>query len=177
MESAGAAGRLSFTRDCAQAVRAADEFSSALARPPSPPIPASNSVAPFRSMAAVFRYTGNYVGLIGKLDPRTREITEYKMPDPKASDPHTPMFDQHGILWFTVGRKKPRRIKHPLSWVFHRGSGASWSLDNKGETTGGTGNGNTLSGPSLTTTGNPGFCFADVSVGGTVDQAPLNGNE
>jgi virginiamycin B lyase len=24
------------------------------------------------------------------------------MPDPKARDPHTPLFDQSGVLWFTV---------------------------------------------------------------------------
>jgi virginiamycin B lyase len=36
-------------------------------------------------------YTGNYAGLIGKLDPRTGNVTEYKMPDPLASDPHTPV--------------------------------------------------------------------------------------
>src|SRR6266542_4012728 len=29
-------------------------------------------------------------------------ITEYKMPDPDATDPHTLIFDQSGILWFTV---------------------------------------------------------------------------
>jgi virginiamycin B lyase len=26
------------------------------------------------------------------------------MPDSRASDPHTPVFDPHGILWFTVQR-------------------------------------------------------------------------
>jgi virginiamycin B lyase len=33
-----------------------------------------------------------------KLNPSTGEITEYKMPDPAAKDPHTPVFDQHGAL-------------------------------------------------------------------------------
>src|SRR5262245_46752921 len=45
-------------------------------------------------------YTGNSAGLIGKLDPRTGTVTEYRMPDPTARDPHTLVFDQHGILWF-----------------------------------------------------------------------------
>ena len=47
-------------------------------------------------------YTGNAAGLIGKVDVKTGKITEYKMPDPKATDPHTPIFDKRGILWFTV---------------------------------------------------------------------------
>ena len=29
-------------------------------------------------------------------------MTEYKLPDPKAKDPHTLIFDRDGILWFTV---------------------------------------------------------------------------
>lgn len=64
-------------------------------------------------------YTGNYA----KLDPRTGNVTEYKIPDPKASDPHTPVFDQQGILWFTVqggnfvGRLDPRTGKIDLKRV------------------------------------------------------------
>ncbi|TMA13092.1 MAG: cytochrome C [Deltaproteobacteria bacterium] len=47
-------------------------------------------------------YTGNTGALIGKLDPKTGAVTEYKMPDPDANDPHTLIFDKTGILWFTV---------------------------------------------------------------------------
>lgn len=47
-------------------------------------------------------YTGNSKGLIGKLDPRTGQVTEYPMPDPAAKDPHSLAFDQKGTLWFTV---------------------------------------------------------------------------
>jgi virginiamycin B lyase len=47
-------------------------------------------------------FTGNNAGLIGKLDPKTGNVTEYKLPDPDARDPHTLIFDQRGILWFTV---------------------------------------------------------------------------
>jgi virginiamycin B lyase len=47
-------------------------------------------------------YTGNSNGTIGKLDPRTGKITEYKMPDPAALDPHTAEFDKKGTLWFTL---------------------------------------------------------------------------
>jgi virginiamycin B lyase len=47
-------------------------------------------------------FTGNGKGYIGKLDPRSSAVTEYKMPDAKAEDPHTAVFDSHGILWFTV---------------------------------------------------------------------------
>jgi virginiamycin B lyase len=54
-----------------------------------------------------------FTSYIGKLDPKTGNITEYRMPDPRAKDPHTPVFDQTGILWFTlqessmVGRLDP----------------------------------------------------------------------
>jgi len=47
-------------------------------------------------------YTGNFAALIGRLDPATGQVTEYKMPDERARDPHTPIFDQKGTLWFTV---------------------------------------------------------------------------
>src|SRR5271155_3889188 len=46
-------------------------------------------------------FTGNFAGYIGKLDPKTGSIIEYRLPD-EARDPHTPVFDQAGILWFTV---------------------------------------------------------------------------
>ena len=47
-------------------------------------------------------YTGNGNGTMGKLDPKTGMITEYKMPDPAAKDPHTAVFDSKGTLWFTL---------------------------------------------------------------------------
>src|SRR5712675_438956 len=59
-------------------------------------------------------FTGNSAGLIGKLDPKTGNVTEYKMPDPAVKDPHTLNFDQSGILWFTaqnanvMGRLDPK---------------------------------------------------------------------
>jgi virginiamycin B lyase len=58
-------------------------------------------------------FTAVFKGYIGKLNPVTGQITEYHLPDPRATDPHTPVFDQHGILWFTaeesnfVGRLDP----------------------------------------------------------------------
>ncbi len=58
-------------------------------------------------------YTGNKNGTVGKLDPETGAITEFKMPDPAAKDPHTAVFDRSGTLWFTlqlsnmVGRLDP----------------------------------------------------------------------
>jgi virginiamycin B lyase len=47
-------------------------------------------------------FTGNTKAYIGKLNPKTGDVTEYPMPDPAARDPHTPLFDPKGILWFTV---------------------------------------------------------------------------
>jgi len=57
---------------------------------------------------------------IGKLDPKTGAVTEYKIPEPRAKDPHTPVFDQKGILWFTVqngnfvGRLDPKTLRDTL---------------------------------------------------------------
>jgi len=71
-------------------------------------------------------FTGMTGGYVGKLNPKSGEITEYHMPDPppnvgrrtasgeRTLDPHTPVFDQKGFLWFTmqqssrVGRLDPK---------------------------------------------------------------------
>jgi virginiamycin B lyase len=45
---------------------------------------------------------GNANGTVGKLNPATGGITVYKMPDPAARDPHTPIFDQKGRLFFSL---------------------------------------------------------------------------
>jgi len=48
-------------------------------------------------------YTGNGNGTLGKLNPATGEITVYKMPDPNARDPHTPIWLKDGTtLFFTL---------------------------------------------------------------------------
>lgn len=47
-------------------------------------------------------YTGNKNGTMGRLDPATGQIKIYPMPNPAARDPHTAVFDQKGILWFTL---------------------------------------------------------------------------
>ena len=47
-------------------------------------------------------FTGNHAALIGELDPKTGEVTEYPMPDPKVKDPHSLHFGPDGILWFTA---------------------------------------------------------------------------
>jgi virginiamycin B lyase len=41
---------------------------------------------------------------IGALDPKTGDVREYRMPDSKAQSLHEPIFDQKGILWFTMSR-------------------------------------------------------------------------
>jgi len=67
-------------------------------------------------------FTGNFKGYIGKLDVNTGEVREYKMPDKKAEDPHSLVFDSDGVLWFVqvgnfVGRLDPRSSKIDLQNV------------------------------------------------------------
>jgi virginiamycin B lyase len=58
-------------------------------------------------------FTGNHAALIGKLDPKTGLVTEYKMPDPKVKDPHSLEIAADGRIFFTaqqsnvVGRVNP----------------------------------------------------------------------
>jgi len=48
-------------------------------------------------------FAGNRRGYIGRLNEATGEIKRYPMPDAKAEDPHTLIFDDSGrTLWFTV---------------------------------------------------------------------------
>ena len=47
-------------------------------------------------------FTAQLAGYVGKLDPKTGEQVQYRMPEPAARDPHTPIFDQQGTLWFTL---------------------------------------------------------------------------
>ena len=62
-------------------------------------IPARTVSSPTRT--ATSGSPANFAGYIGKLDPKTGAITEYRLPV-EARDPHTPVFDQAGTLWFTV---------------------------------------------------------------------------
>ena len=42
-------------------------------------------------------FTASFKGYIGKLDPVSGDIREFALPDRKARDPHTPVFDQRGV--------------------------------------------------------------------------------
>jgi virginiamycin B lyase len=59
-------------------------------------------------------------GYVGKLDPKTGEIAEYRPNAGEKIDPHTPVFDHNGILWFTneetnyIGRLDPKTGKMAL---------------------------------------------------------------
>jgi virginiamycin B lyase len=101
-------------------------------------------------------YMGNGNGTIGKMNPVTGEATVYKMPDPAARDPHTPIWSKDGsMLFFTlqqsnmVGRLNPatgeiklvtvpttRALPYGIKinsqgevWVSYNGAGKVASLD------------------------------------------------
>src|SRR5256885_5001578 len=50
--------------------------------------------------STLFPYTTLFRS-IGKLDPKTGDVMEYKLPD-DVRDPHTPMFAPNGMLFFTA---------------------------------------------------------------------------
>ena len=92
-------------------------------------------------------YTGNFQRHIGKLDPRTGEVTEYPLNEAEARGPHTPVFDQQGVLWFTlqsgmVGRLNPRTgemkiVRTPTANTYPYGiqvnsRGVPWYVDFRG---------------------------------------------
>jgi virginiamycin B lyase len=60
---------------------------------------------------------------VGKLNPKTGEIAEYRPDNGAEIDPHTPVFDHDGILWFTneetnyIGRLNPKTGKMTLTKV------------------------------------------------------------
>lgn len=47
-------------------------------------------------------YAGNLVTHIGRIDPKTKAITTFPMPDSAARDPHTLVFGPGNSIWFTV---------------------------------------------------------------------------
>ena len=47
-------------------------------------------------------YTGNRNGTIGRIDPKSGEITRFRIPDTTVKDPHTMVFDKSGNVWFTA---------------------------------------------------------------------------
>jgi len=68
-------------------------------------------------------FTAISAGYVGKLDPTTGQIAEYRPADGAKIDPHTPVFDHKGILWFTneetnyIGRLDPNTGKMILAKV------------------------------------------------------------
>src|SRR6266850_1047656 len=76
------------------------------------PTPGSRPHDPLAAKDGAIWYTGQ---MTNKLGPKTGNVTEYKMPDPAAKDPHTIAIDhQSGIVWFTlqqanmIGRLDPK---------------------------------------------------------------------
>lgn len=51
---------------------------------------------------ATIWYAGNRQAHVGRLDPATGKIDKFMMPDERARDPHTLVFDAEGDIWFTV---------------------------------------------------------------------------
>ncbi|PYS04627.1 MAG: cytochrome C [Acidobacteria bacterium] len=58
-------------------------------------------------------WTGMFANVLGRLDPKTGDVTEYKLPE-EVRDPHTPLIAPSGTVFFTaqganyVGRINPK---------------------------------------------------------------------
>ena len=67
------------------------------------PIPGSGPHGLVDDRAGNIWFGANWAAYLGKLDPKTGMVTRFPMPDPKAKDPHTPLFDRtQEHLWFTL---------------------------------------------------------------------------
>jgi virginiamycin B lyase len=88
-------------------------------------------------------YSGNRNGTIGKLDPRTGQISRYPIPDSTVKDPHTMIFDKDGNIWFTaqqsnavgffnVKTEKFRIVKPPVPEGKRSTNPYGIALDSKG---------------------------------------------
>jgi virginiamycin B lyase len=95
-------------------------------------------------------FTGISKNYIGRLDPKTGNVTEYPLTSAGvagARGPHTPIFDQKGILWFTlqsgmVGRLDPQTgemkiVTTPSAKTYPYGiqinsKGVPWYVDFRG---------------------------------------------
>jgi len=73
-------------------------------------------------------FLGNKNGTVGYLDLATEQFKVYKMPDEKARDPHTGVFDGAGIFWFTlqhsnmIGKLDPKNGDIQLATLPTKGS-------------------------------------------------------
>jgi virginiamycin B lyase len=96
-------------------------------------------------------FTGISKNYIGKLDPKTGDVTEYPITHEGARGPHTPIFDQKGTLWFTlqsgmVGRLAPQSgeikiVATPSTNTYPYGiqvnsKGVPWYVDFRGNRVG-----------------------------------------
>jgi virginiamycin B lyase len=52
----------------------------------------------------------NYAGYIGKLDPKSGSVTEFKINDPRGGDSHTPVIAPDGIVWYSESRVTPNTL-------------------------------------------------------------------
>ncbi|MGO2013120.1 MAG: Vgb family protein [Pseudoalteromonas sp.] len=73
-------------------------------------------------------FLGNKNGTVGYLDLATEQFKVYKMPDKKARDPHTGVFDGAGTFWFTlqhsnmIGKLNPNNGDIQLATLPTKGS-------------------------------------------------------
>jgi streptogramin lyase len=65
------------------------------------PTPGSHPHDPLATPDGSIWYTGQMANLLGRLDPRTGEFTEYQLKTP-GSGPHGLVSDANGNIWFTA---------------------------------------------------------------------------
>lgn len=68
------------------------------------PTPGSHPHDPLATPDGSIWYTGQMANLLGRLNPRTGEFTEYQLKTP-GSGPHGLVSDANGNIWFTANFK------------------------------------------------------------------------
>ena len=86
------------------------------------PTPGSHPHDPLATTDGSIWYSGQMANLLGRLDPRTGEFTEYRLKTPE-SGPHGLVADKDGDIWFTanfkgyIGKLDPKTgeiIEYPM---------------------------------------------------------------
>lgn len=74
------------------------------------PTPGSGPHGLVADAAGQIWFTAISKGYIGQLDPKTGHVREYPANHRGGADPHTPVFDEQGIVWYSESGVEPNTL-------------------------------------------------------------------